>query len=78
MELDESRLEIVPVRLEHAAEVEGCTHYCTHVSATLDKGEPIAIYPVRFVNASKRAGINAALCRECYMRLPRENQISKN
>jgi hypothetical protein len=78
MDIDESLLDVVPVRPEHASQLDGCTHTCKHIPVTLDDGKPIAIYPVRFVNLSKEKAMNAALCRECYVRLPRENQLSTN
>jgi hypothetical protein len=78
MKIDESLLDVVPVRPKHASQMSGCTHTCSHVPTALEDGKPIMIYPVRFVNLSKGKAMNAALCRECYVRLPRENQIAKN
>jgi hypothetical protein len=78
MELDELLLDVAPVRPEHASKLEGCTHTCRHIPAKLDEGELIPIYTVRFISLSKQKAMNAALCRECYVRLPRENQISEN
>ena len=77
MELNELVLNVVPVRPEHTPQLEGCSHTCRHIPATLDEGKPIRIYPVRFISLSKKP-MNAALCRECYVRLPRENEIFKN
>lgn len=78
MEIDELLLDVVAVRPEHASQMGGCTHTCRHVPATLEEGKPIMIYPVRFMNLSKGKTMNAALCRECFVRLPRESQIAKN
>lgn len=73
MEIDELLFDFLPVRPEHASQMGGCTHTCRHVPATLEEGKPIMIYPVRF-NLSKGDAIEAALCRECYVR----NQVARN
>jgi hypothetical protein len=77
MSKDDLLLELVPLLPEHSSEMEGCTHTCRHIPAILDEGRSIRIYPVRLVNAEEKA-ISAALCRECFVRLPRENQICNN
>jgi len=70
--------ELLLVRPEHASEMEGCTHSCRHIAALLDEGTSMTIYPVRFRHGAEGADISAALCRECFVRLPREGQICKN
>jgi hypothetical protein len=77
MDIDELLLGVVPVRPEHSSELGSCTHTCKHIPVTLEEGKAITAYPVRIVNQSNKT-ISAALCRECFVRLPRENQISEN
>jgi hypothetical protein len=73
MEIDELLLAVMPVRPEHASQMDGCTHTCRHLQAQLEDGKPTIIYPVRFDLSEGRA-MKAALCRECYVR----NQVAKN
>jgi hypothetical protein len=73
MEIDELLLDVVPVRPEHASQMHGCTHTCRHVRATLEEGKPVIIYPLRF-NLSQGDALEAALCRECYVR----NQVARD
>ena len=73
METNESLLDVVPVRPEHASQVPGCTHTCKHVSGNLEEGKSVTIYRLR-LSLSKGKAIETALCRECYVR----SQVTKN
>jgi hypothetical protein len=77
MEIDELLSNVVPVRPEHAAKMRGCTHTCRHVPAVLDNGKRIMLYRVRFALDHAKT-IQAAMCRECLLRVPCESEVSRN
>ena len=77
MQIDEVLLEAVPVQPEHASKPASCTHTCRHIPGALDQGKPLVIFPVRLKFFNETA-MEVAMCRECYLRIPRENQVSKN
>lgn len=77
MDIDDLLLGVVPVRPEHSSALGSCTHTCKHIPAALEEGKTITTYSVRIVNQSNKM-IRAALCRECFVRLPSENLLSKN
>jgi hypothetical protein len=67
MKITQLFLDLLPIRAEHAAQMKGRTHNCTHVAAMLDKRTPVIIYPQR-LKVLRRKTVEVALCPECYLR----------
>jgi hypothetical protein len=67
MKIEDSLIGLVAVDPEYMSQMSGCTYCCRHVSATLDEGKPMIIYPVRFTLSEGKA-LDVAFCRECYVR----------
>jgi hypothetical protein len=78
MDTDDLLFDLIPVRPEHTSAMEGRTHTCRHIPAILDEGRRVTTFPVRFRHPRTPEAVSAVLCRECFVRLPRENQICKN
>jgi len=77
MKCSEPFLDIMLVRSEDRSQMRGCTHICRHLHAMLHVCEQVLAYPVRF-NVSQGQPMQAALCRECFLRVPRQNQNLQN